>query len=98
MTDSLPAPIQMVAIAPPARVTWKDWLPVLSLLIIVAGLILGGGKYIAQIDDNTRRIDALEQDARQRGEKLNQIDIRAERIETNLDLLITGRMPTERNP
>lgn len=79
--------------APPARVTWKDWTPVIALLMTVGTVIVGGGKYLGQIEDNTRRITAIETDAHQRDEKLNQIDLRSERIETKLDLLITGRMP-----
>ncbi len=63
---------------------WKDWLPVASFFVVIAGALLAGGGYISQLRDNTRRLDMLEQ----RVELLRSIDTRTARIEAKLEVLV----------
>ncbi|WP_047867194.1 hypothetical protein [Sphingomonas paucimobilis] len=69
---------------PPTSPSWKDWLPVASFFVVIAGALLAGGGYISQLRDNTRRLDALEQ----RVELLRSIDTRTARIEAKLEVLV----------
>lgn len=91
MTDTPSAATQIVAVAP-ARTSWKDWLPVLSLLMVVAASVLTGGGYIAQVKDNTRRVEVLERrfddrDREYRNQYVAQQE-RAARMEGKLDLVL----------
>ena len=63
---------------------WRDWIPVLSFAVVIAGALIAGGGYISQLRDNTRRLDALEQ----RVELLRSIDTRTARIEAKLEVLV----------
>jgi len=91
MTDqsNLQPPMsQSVVVSPQAqRSLWKDWMPVITLVLTIAGSLLIGGGYIAELKDNTRRIEALEQDAQKRNDLLTQIDVRTARIEAKLEML-----------
>ncbi|WP_152680147.1 hypothetical protein [Sphingomonas paucimobilis] len=70
---------------PPATgFNWKEWVPVLSFAVVIAGALIAGGGYISQLRDNTRRLDALEQ----RVELLRSIDTRTARIEAKLEVLV----------
>ncbi|WP_455156028.1 hypothetical protein [Sphingomonas zeae] len=64
--------------------SWRDWIPVLSFAVVIAGALIAGGGYIGQLRDNTRRLDALEQ----RVELLRSIDTRTARIEAKLEVLV----------
>jgi hypothetical protein len=64
---------------------------VISLIIVIAGVVLASGGYIATLKDHTRRIDQLEADARTdaktRTEMLQQLDLRLARIEVKLEMM-----------
>lgn len=73
----------------------KDWIGLVSPIVLVIGALLAAGNYIAQVKDNTRRIEALESHDKQRGvdresdkDKLNTIDVRTARIESKLEILL----------
>jgi hypothetical protein len=79
----------------PTRSRWLDFLPVISLAIIIAGILLASGGYIGQLKENTRRIDQLEVDARAdakaRTEMLQQLDLRLARIEVKLEMMLPAK-------
>ena len=79
--------------APRAR--WLDFLPVISLAVVLAGILLASGGYISQLKENSRRIDQLEIDARAdakaRTEMLQQLDLRLARIEVKLEMMLPGK-------
>lgn len=63
---------------------WREWIPVLSFAVVIAGALIAGGGYISELRDNTRRIHDLEQ----RVELLRSIDTRTARIEAKLEVLV----------
>lgn len=69
---------------PSTGANWREWIPVLSFAVVIAGALIAGGGYISQLRDNTRRLDALEQ----RVELLRSIDTRTARIEAKLEVLV----------
>lgn len=77
------------------RPKWLDYLPVFSLLLVIAAMILTSGGYIGQIKENTRRIEQLEKDARDdakvRTEMLQQLDLRLARIEVKLEMMAPAK-------
>jgi hypothetical protein len=81
----------MTTPAPP-RSKWLDFLPVISLAIVMAGILLASGGYIGQLKENTRRIEQLETearaDAKARTEMLQQLDLRLARIEVKLEMMV----------
>lgn len=66
---------------------WLGFVPAISLVVVVIGAILATGGVIAQVRDNTRRIDAVER----RVELLQTIDTRTARIEAKLEVLAQPR-------
>ena len=75
---------------PPPRVTWKDWIPAISLALIMFGMVWTFGGYVTQLQNQARDIEALKIEVRQRTDLLNQIDVRTARIEAKLEIL-TGK-------
>jgi heme exporter protein D len=78
--------------APPSPSPWwAPFVPVISLLVLIAGAVLASGGYLATLKDNTRRIEQLETDARTdaktRTEMLQQLDLRLARIEVKLEMM-----------
>lgn len=71
----------------PAKPRWLDWLPLLGMAITIVGLIWSGATYASQINDNTRRITAIEQDAQKRTDTLNNVDARTAHIEGMLEAM-----------
>ena len=71
----------------PAKPRWLDWLPLVGMAITVIGLIWSGATYVSQIQDNTRRITAIEQDAQKRSDTLQAVDARTARIEGMLEAM-----------
>ena len=65
------------------KLRWLDWLPLIGMVITVAGLIWAGSQYAAEIRDDTRRIAKLEDKA----DTIQQIDVRTARIEATLDVM-----------
>ena len=80
----------MTAPSPPPP-WWAPFVPVISLIVVIAGVIQMSGGYIATLKDHTRRIDQLEADARTdaktRTEMLQQLDLRLARIEVKLEMM-----------
>lgn len=70
---------------------WAPFVPVISLIIVIAGVVLASGGYINQLKDHGRRLDQLETDARTdaktRTEMLQQLDLRLARIEVKLEMM-----------
>lgn len=70
---------------------WAPFVPVISLLIVICGVVLASGGYISELKDHTRRIAQLETDARTdartRTEMLQQLDLRLARIEVKLEMM-----------
>ena len=81
------ATTQTVVVAAP-RVAWKDWIPVIALVITICGLFLASGKTLGQVADNTRRIVDLERRADQRDEQLQEVRERMSKMDGKLDLLV----------
>lgn len=71
----------------PAKPRWLDWLPLVGMILTVCGLIWMGAQYAARVDDNARRIAALEDRAQRRDDVLATIDARLARIEGRLDAM-----------
>lgn len=71
----------------PAKPRWLDWLPLVGMLLTISGLIWMGAQYAARVDDNVRRIAALEDRAQRREDLLATIDARLARIEGRLDAI-----------
>lgn len=69
---------------------WLGFVPAISLLIVVVGALLATGGVIAQVRDNTRRLDAVERKV----ELLQTIDTRTARIEAKLEVLAQPRDKT----
>jgi hypothetical protein len=80
----------MTGLSPPPP-WWAPFVPVISLIVVIAGVVLASGGYIATLKDNTRRIEQLETDARTdaktRTEMLQQLDLRLARIEVKLEMM-----------
>lgn len=72
----------------PSATQWKDWLPVLSLLLVIGGFLLTGGKTLAQVADSTRRIEALERRADERDVQLRDVQVKMAGMDGKLDLLL----------
>jgi hypothetical protein len=77
-----------VTVVAPARVTWKDWLPVASLLLVVAGIIWSGGGVLNQVSEQGRRIETLERRADQRDDQIRSLQIIVAGMDAKLDLLV----------
>jgi hypothetical protein len=89
MTDiPAAAPTQIVSVQPPPRTTWRDWLPVLSLLLVVGTMLLTGGRSLETLSGNTRRIEVLEQRADRRDDLTRDMQVRMAGMDAKLDLLL----------
>lgn len=82
-----PLPPPAGAMSAPVRRPWLDWLPLVGMIITIAGLIWMGAQYAARVDDTVRRIGVLEDRAQRRDDMLATIDARLARIEGRLDAL-----------
>lgn len=87
MTDTSPTTTQTVVVAP-SRLSWKDLVPVVMLILTLITLLVGGGKVLGKVDDNTRRISLLEQRAERRDDELGDLKARIAGMDAKLDLLI----------
>lgn len=85
----------MTALPAAPRAKWLDFLPVISLAVVLAGILLASGGYIGQLKENTRRIDQLERaataDAKERTAMLQQLDLRLARIEVKLEMMVPAK-------
>lgn len=86
MTDTPTA--TAVVVAPPARASWKDFIPVLALLATIIGFVWGGGRLSSNIEENTRRIVALEHRADRRDDQMADLRERIGSMDAKLDLLV----------
>jgi hypothetical protein len=70
---------------------WAPFVPAISLLIVIAGIVFASGDYISTLKQHTRRLDQIEADARTdartRTEMLQQLDLRLARIEVKLEMM-----------
>lgn len=85
------APIAVAYAAPPQRPRALEWIPLLSLLVVLVGAILGGGSLIGQLHEDGRRISALEADRDGDSRQLTEISVRLARIEGALQALRADR-------
>jgi len=81
-------PAAIAIASAPTRTAWKDWLPVLSTLLVIGGLLITGGRMLGQVAENTRRIDGLERRADQRDVQLGDMQVRIARMDAKLDVLV----------
>ncbi len=72
----------------PERTFWKEAIPVIGLLLTIVTLLVGGGKLLGAVDENTRRIVALEGRADRRDESFADLRERIGAMDAKLDLLI----------
>lgn len=70
-----------------ARPGWLDWMPALSLTVVLAGALLVGGGWIRDVEDHTRRLD-----------KLDTLDQRLTSIEAKVDMLVQRDRQREARP
>lgn len=81
--------------APTPPPWWAHFVPAISLVLVLAGIVSGGGGFIAKLQDNTRRIEQLETDARTdakaRTEVLQGLDLRMARIEVKLEMMVPAK-------
>lgn len=78
-----------------ARSFWKEAVSIFGLLLTIVTLLVGGGKLLGAVDENTRRIVALEGRADRRDESFADLRERIGSMDAKLDLLIK-RTTTER--
>lgn len=81
------------AVEPPPW--WAPFVPVISLIIVIARVIQMSGGYIATLKEHTKRIEQLETDprtdAKARTEMLQQMDLRLARIEAKPQMMAEPR-------
>ncbi len=84
------------------QLTFKDWFGFISPIILVIGLLVATGGYIAEVKNNSLRIDAIEERNHRVDlvhdndkDKLNTIDVRTARIETKLEILVPSEKVTK---
>jgi hypothetical protein len=74
---------------------WAHFVPAISLVLAFGSIVMGGGGYIAKLQDCTRRIEQLENDARTdakaRTEVLQALDLRMARIEVKLEMMVPAK-------
>jgi len=78
----------------PSRPAWKDWVPVISIVLGLVGSIIVAGGYINQVKENTRRIEVLERANESRDVKLDDIRERTTRIEAKIEVLLPAEQRT----
>jgi len=71
--------------APP---TWLAWLPVITTIFLIAGLLWAGGGKMNQLAEHERRLTALETRRESDADKLDKINERTARIEAKLEVLV----------
>ena len=77
------------------RSLWKEAVSIIGLLLTVVTLLVGGGKLLGAVEENTRRIVALEGRADRRDESFADLRERIGAMDAKLDLLVK-RTTTER--
>jgi hypothetical protein len=77
-----------VVVAPHARTSLKDLVPVIALLLTIVALIWGGGRLSGSVEENTRRIVELEQRANRRDDQMADLRERIGSMDAKLDLLV----------
>ncbi len=70
------------------RSLWKEAVSIIGLLLTVVTLLVGGGRLLGAIDENTRRIVVLEQRADRRDEQFSDLRERIGAMDAKLDLLL----------
>lgn len=77
--------------AAPARTTWKEYAGIVCAIVsaafVIGGALRADGGRDKQLDDNTRRIEALERADTAKADVLTKIDGRTIRIETKLEMM-----------
>lgn len=77
------------------RLTLKEAVPILcslaGLAVVVSGALRVDGGRDKQIEENTRRIEALETKDLAKTDLLNKIDGRTIRIETKLEMIVPAK-------
>jgi len=74
--------------AQPSRYSWRDWVPVITAFVMLAGMLLTAGGILNQVKDHERRLSILEQKRDAVDDKLNVIDVRTARIEGKIETLM----------
>jgi hypothetical protein len=78
-----------------AKPSWKDAIGILCAIIsaafVISGALRADGGRDKQLDENTRRIEALERSDAAKTDVLGKIDGRTIRIETTLEMMKTAK-------
>ncbi|WP_341210668.1 hypothetical protein [Sphingomonas paucimobilis] len=70
------------------RSLWKELVSIFGILLTIVTLLVGGGRLLGAIDENTRRIVVLEQRADRRDESFADLRERIGAMDAKLDLLV----------
>jgi len=95
MTESPTGPTQIVAVAPPARPGIKEWVPAVSTLAVLAGMLLTGGSLIQTVKDTALKVEKLEKRADLRDDQLRDVQVKIGGMDAKLDILV-GRQREQR--
>ncbi|MEH3098883.1 hypothetical protein [Sphingomonas adhaesiva] len=68
--------------------TWRDWIPALTLLLVVIGLIFGAGMLRGKVEDNDRRLTDLERRVQLGDDEVGKLGRQLAGVDAKLDLLI----------
>lgn len=95
MTDTPTAAAVVVTASAAARTTWKDLIPLLAIILTVAGIIYAAGQLHSRLGETERAVVELKNRADRNDDrfvelvgKVERVDGRVERVDGKLDLLI----------
>lgn len=73
--------------SPVPRISWRDWLPVMTIIMTLTSAILVCGGYLNEMKEHERRIAALELRAGAQDQMLQAIQITTTRTDATLQAL-----------
>jgi hypothetical protein len=88
MTDTPTAAAVVVTAPAPARTTWKDLLPLVAILMTIAGIIYAAGQLHSRISATESAVSKLETRADRVDGDTRDLGRKLERVDGKLDLLI----------
>lgn len=68
------------------RTGWKDFMPAISLALVLIGAALTGGGKLNQIDEHSRRIAALEERLARQEDRLSDLQVRVSGVDAKIEL------------
>ena len=76
-----------------SRVTWRDLFPVMTMIVTIVTLFVGGGKVLRDVETHTSRLTVLERRADRRDDEMSDLKARIAGMDAKLDLLINRTSP-----